>query len=112
LSTVPPVPFVRFAVEHGMTVFVVSWRNPDASCGHFGWDDYVEHGAMRAIEIAQSISGADKLPLSSPTFAIAGATQLRLSPPTRSRNSGPHWPTNDRGAKSHGNDQHGLALHR
>lgn len=40
---------------------MVSWRNPDASCGHFGWDDYVEHGAMRAIEISRSISGADKV---------------------------------------------------
>jgi polyhydroxyalkanoate synthase len=44
-----------------MTVFVVSWRNPDASCGHFGWDDYVEHGAMRAIAISRSISGADRV---------------------------------------------------
>lgn len=44
-----------------LTVFMVSWRNPDASCGHFGWDDYVEHGAMRAIEISRSISGADKV---------------------------------------------------
>ena len=61
LDLQPANSFVRFAVEHGMTVFIVSWRNPDASCGHFGWDDYVEHGAMRAIEIARSISGADKV---------------------------------------------------
>ena len=44
-----------------MTVFMVSWRNPDMSCGHFGWDDYVEHGAMRGMEITRSISGADKI---------------------------------------------------
>ncbi|TGN89952.1 class I poly(R)-hydroxyalkanoic acid synthase [Bradyrhizobium yuanmingense] len=61
LDLQPSNSFVRFAVEHGLTVFMVSWRNPDASCGHFGWDDYVEHGAMRAIEIAQSISGSDKI---------------------------------------------------
>ncbi|UWU66237.1 alpha/beta hydrolase [Bradyrhizobium sp. NC92] len=61
LDLQPANSFVRFAVEHGQTVFVVSWRNPDASCGHFGWDDYVEHGAMRAIEIVQSIAGADKI---------------------------------------------------
>jgi polyhydroxyalkanoate synthase len=61
LDLQPANSFVRFVVEHGMTVFIVSWRNPDASCGHFGWDDYVEHGAMRAIEIARSISGADKV---------------------------------------------------
>jgi polyhydroxyalkanoate synthase len=61
LDLQPANSFVRFAVEHGMTVFVVSWRNPDASCGHFGWDDYVEHGAMRAIAISRSISGADRV---------------------------------------------------
>jgi polyhydroxyalkanoate synthase len=61
LDLQPANSFVRFAVEHGLTVFMVSWRNPDASCGHFGWDDYIEQGAMRAIEIAQSISGADKI---------------------------------------------------
>ena len=61
LDLQPANSFVRFAVEHGMTVFMVSWRNPDASCGHFGWDDYVEHGAMRAIDVARSISGADKV---------------------------------------------------
>ncbi|MCK1617406.1 class I poly(R)-hydroxyalkanoic acid synthase [Bradyrhizobium sp. 159] len=61
LDLQPANSFVRFAVEHGLTVFMVSWRNLDASCGHFGWDDYVEHGAMRAIEITQSISGSDKI---------------------------------------------------
>jgi polyhydroxyalkanoate synthase len=61
LDLQPANSFVRFAVEHGMTVFVVSWRNPDDSCGHFRWDDYVEHGATRAIEISRSISGADKV---------------------------------------------------
>jgi poly[(R)-3-hydroxyalkanoate] polymerase subunit PhaC len=61
LDLQPSNSFVRFAVEQGLTAFMVSWRNPDASCGHFGWDDYVERGAMRAIAIAQSISGADKI---------------------------------------------------
>ena len=61
LDLQPANSFVRFAVESGLTVFMVSWRNPDASCGHLGWDDYVERGAMRAIEIARSISGADKV---------------------------------------------------
>ncbi|MGY8630944.1 class I poly(R)-hydroxyalkanoic acid synthase [Bradyrhizobium sp. 14AA] len=61
LDLQPTNSFVRFAVEHGLTVFMVSWRNPDASCGHLGWDDYVEKGAMRAIEIARSISGADRV---------------------------------------------------
>jgi polyhydroxyalkanoate synthase subunit PhaC len=39
---------VRFAVEQGHTVFLVSWRNPDAKCGHLTWDDYLIQGAMKA----------------------------------------------------------------
>jgi len=61
LDLQPTNSFVRFAVENGLTVFMVSWRNPDHSCGHFSWDDYVEDGAMRAIEVSRSISGADKV---------------------------------------------------
>jgi len=61
LDLQPSNSFVRFAIEHGLTVFMVSWRNPDASCGHLDWDDYVAQGAMRAIAIARSISSADKV---------------------------------------------------
>ena len=61
LDLQPENSFVRFAGEQGQTVFLVSWRNPDASCGHITWDDYLAHGAMKAIEVALAISGADKL---------------------------------------------------
>ncbi|MFB9268121.1 class I poly(R)-hydroxyalkanoic acid synthase [Bradyrhizobium erythrophlei] len=61
LDLQPANSFVRFAVERGLTVFMVSWRNPDISSGHLGWDDYVEQGVMRAIEVSRSISDADKI---------------------------------------------------
>src|SRR6202140_5787049 len=61
LDLQPENSFVRFAVEQGHTVFLVSWRNPDAECGHVTWDDYLSQGAMKAIEVALAISGADKL---------------------------------------------------
>ena len=32
--------FVRYAVEQGNTVFMVSWRNITADQGHLTWDDY------------------------------------------------------------------------
>jgi polyhydroxyalkanoate synthase len=44
-----------------MTVFLVSWRNPQADLGHLGWDDYLEKGALAALDVAQEISGADQL---------------------------------------------------
>ncbi|WP_126173869.1 PHA/PHB synthase family protein [Altericroceibacterium xinjiangense] len=33
--------FVRWAVEQGITVFIVSWRSADESLSHIEWDDYV-----------------------------------------------------------------------
>ena len=47
--------FVRYAVEQGNTVFLVSWRNVKAEQGHLTWDDYVEDGVLKAIAVAQSI---------------------------------------------------------
>jgi polyhydroxyalkanoate synthase len=61
LDLQPENSFVRFAVDQGQTVFLVSWRNPDASGAHITWDDYLAHGAMKAIDVALSISGADKV---------------------------------------------------
>ncbi len=61
LDLQPDNSFVRFAAEQGHTVFLVSWRNPDVSCSHFTWDDYLEKGAMTAIDVAIAISGADQV---------------------------------------------------
>jgi polyhydroxyalkanoate synthase len=61
LDLQPENSFVRFACEHGMTVFLVSWRNPGAEQAGTTWDDYLQHGAMKAIELALAISGADKV---------------------------------------------------
>jgi polyhydroxyalkanoate synthase len=61
LDLQPENSFVRFACEQELTVFLVSWRNPQAELGQTTWDDYIESGAIKAIELALSISGADKV---------------------------------------------------
>ena len=61
LDLQPENSFVRHAVAQGMTVFLVSWRNPQADLGHLGWDDYVEKGALAALDVAREVSGADKV---------------------------------------------------
>jgi polyhydroxyalkanoate synthase len=61
LDLQPENSFVRYAAEQGQTVFVVSWRNTDASGAHLTWDDYVERGAMKALAVAHEVSGADKV---------------------------------------------------
>ncbi len=53
--------FVRYAVEQGFTVFMISWKNPTSDMGHLTFDDYVEKGVLKGIEVVQKISGAEKV---------------------------------------------------
>ena len=61
LDLQPENSLIRYAVEQGHRTFVVSWRNPDDSLAHKTWDDYVEDGVMAAIDVVQSITGADQI---------------------------------------------------
>lgn len=61
LDLQPANSLVRYAVEQGNTVFLVSWRNPDASMASRTWDDYIEGGAIEALRVAREISGQDQI---------------------------------------------------
>ncbi|MCC6072386.1 class I poly(R)-hydroxyalkanoic acid synthase [Massilia sp. GCM10020059] len=61
LDLQPENSVVRYAVEQGNTVMLMSWRNPDKSLGSLTWDDYVETGAIKAIEVTREITGQDKI---------------------------------------------------
>lgn len=63
LDLQPESSLARYVVEQGHTVFLVSWRNPDASMADRTWDDYIEHGAIQAIEAAREISGQEQINL-------------------------------------------------
>ncbi len=58
LDLQPENSLVRYTVEQGHHLFVVSWRNPDASLAATTWDDYIEQGPIAAIRTVQSICGA------------------------------------------------------
>jgi polyhydroxyalkanoate synthase subunit PhaC len=57
----PANSFVAHAVAEGHTVFLVSWRNAGPDQDQLTWDDYLEQGVLRAIDVARSISKADKV---------------------------------------------------
>ena len=61
LDLQPDNSFVRFTCEQGQTVFLVSWCNPGPELGNTTWDDYLEQGAIKAMEVARAISDADKV---------------------------------------------------
>jgi len=52
--------FVRYAVEQGLTVFLVSWRNPKAAQAGLGWDDYLDKGVLKAIDLVRRITKVSK----------------------------------------------------
>ncbi|HTJ96999.1 MAG TPA: alpha/beta fold hydrolase, partial [Rhodocyclaceae bacterium] len=60
LDLQPENSFVRFAVEQGHTVFLVSWRNPQESEGNLTWDDFVAQPLI-ACKIAAEIAKTDQV---------------------------------------------------
>ncbi len=62
LDLSPGRSMVEYAVENGLTVFMVSWRNPREELGHgrWGFDDYVA-SALRAVEIVKDITHSETI---------------------------------------------------
>ncbi|MFK8251608.1 class I poly(R)-hydroxyalkanoic acid synthase [Ancylobacter terrae] len=54
----PEKSFIRWAVAQGLTVFVVSWVNPDPSHADKGFESYMRDGVLKAVEVAQEITGS------------------------------------------------------
>jgi polyhydroxyalkanoate synthase len=61
LDLQPNNSLIRYTVEQGHRLFVVSWRNPDESMADKTWDDYIEHGAIEAVRVVQDISGQETI---------------------------------------------------
>ncbi len=57
----PDNSFVKYAVEQGHTVFMISWRNVTEAQGHLTWDDYLAEGVVKAIDVARLISNVEKI---------------------------------------------------
>ena len=53
----PKNSFIRWAVEQGHTVFVVSWVNPDETLAEKGFDDYMREGIHAALEAIEKATG-------------------------------------------------------
>jgi polyhydroxyalkanoate synthase subunit PhaC len=49
--------FIRWAVERGHTVFVISWVNPDERLAAKGFEDYMREGPLAALDAIKEATG-------------------------------------------------------
>ena len=78
LDLKPGNSLIRWIVDQGFTLFVVSWKNPDASYAEVTLDAYVERGFLQAIDEVRAITGQKKANVVG--YCIAGTTlSLTLS---------------------------------
>jgi polyhydroxyalkanoate synthase len=63
MDLAPGRSFVEWAVQHGHTVFTISYKNPDASMANTTMDDYLINGPRAALDIVCEITGAPKVDL-------------------------------------------------
>lgn len=61
LDMQPKNSMVRYLVSQGFTVFVVSWKNPDASMEDVTIEDYVDLGPLEASDVVRAITGSNAL---------------------------------------------------
>ncbi|MEC9244566.1 MAG: alpha/beta fold hydrolase, partial [Pseudomonadota bacterium] len=53
----PKRSFIRWAVEQGHTVFVISWVNPDERHARLDWADYIDQGIRFALDTIEAATG-------------------------------------------------------
>ncbi|EGD53280.1 PHA/PHB synthase family protein [Gordonia neofelifaecis] len=61
MDLAPGRSLIEWAVQHGRTVFAISYRNPDSSMSSVTFDDYLDLGIRSALDAIQEITGAPKV---------------------------------------------------
>jgi polyhydroxyalkanoate synthase len=57
----PEKSFIKWCVDQGLTVFVISWVNPDKELGKKTFADYMMEGALTAMDIIEKVTGEMKV---------------------------------------------------
>src|ERR1700678_2525522 len=62
LDLKPEKSFVKWCVDQGVTVFVISWVNPDKRLGAKTFADYMKEGPLTASDVIEQATGELKVP--------------------------------------------------
>jgi polyhydroxyalkanoate synthase subunit PhaC len=57
----PEKSFIKWCVDQGVTVFVISWVNPDKELGAKTWEDYMKEGPLAAMDVIEKATGEMKV---------------------------------------------------
>ncbi|HEX6401664.1 MAG TPA: alpha/beta fold hydrolase [Pseudonocardiaceae bacterium] len=60
MDLAPEKSLVEWAVQHGHTCFMISYRNPDASLAELTMSDYLREGPLVALDVVEEITGAEQ----------------------------------------------------
>src|SRR5947209_1870473 len=52
----PEKSFIKWCVEQGLTVFVISWVNPDAQLTMKSFEDYMREGPLQALDVIKQVT--------------------------------------------------------
>ncbi|MCY7279898.1 MAG: class I poly(R)-hydroxyalkanoic acid synthase, partial [Sphingomonas bacterium] len=72
LDLTPEKSFVRWCVENGISLFMVSWKSADESMADVSQDDYVLRGQITAIDQVKALLGVDDVHVIG--YCVAGTT--------------------------------------
>jgi polyhydroxyalkanoate synthase subunit PhaC len=72
LDLKPQNSLIQWIVDQGYTLFVVSWKNPDASYAETGFETYIEDGYLKAIDTVCAITGEKQI--NAVGYCVAGTT--------------------------------------
>ncbi|MGZ5940756.1 MAG: PHA/PHB synthase family protein, partial [Rhizomicrobium sp.] len=61
LDLKPEKSFIKWCVDQGITVFVISWVNPDKSLGAKTFEDYMKAGPLAAMDVIERATGELKV---------------------------------------------------
>jgi polyhydroxyalkanoate synthase len=61
LDLTPDKSFIKWCVDQGITVFCISWVNPDARLAQKTFDDYMREGPLAALDAIKLATGEDKV---------------------------------------------------
>src|SRR5207253_1305249 len=59
LDLTPEKSFIKWCVDQGLTVFVISWVNPDARQAMKGFEDYMREGPLAALDVIKEVTGEE-----------------------------------------------------